>query len=81
MSLSKLESLPNEILTDIIEKYINGVDVLKALSYQLNRRFVRLFLNANGFISILFNVTKMIFVCAWIFYQPISTKDRRIGYI
>jgi hypothetical protein len=39
MSLSKLESLPNEILTDIIEKYINGVDVLKALSYQLNRRF------------------------------------------
>jgi hypothetical protein len=28
MSLSKLESLPNEILSDIIEKYINGVDVL-----------------------------------------------------
>ena len=39
MSLSKLESLPNEILIDIIEKYINGVDVLIALSYQLNGRF------------------------------------------
>ncbi|CAF2877486.1 unnamed protein product, partial [Rotaria sp. Silwood2] len=39
MSLSKLESLPNEILTDIIEKYINGVDFLRAFSFQLNRRF------------------------------------------
>lgn len=39
MSLSKLESLPNEILTDIIENYMNGVDVLMAFSYQLNRRF------------------------------------------
>ncbi|CAM4954362.1 unnamed protein product [Rotaria socialis] len=39
MSLSKLESLPNEILCDIIEKYINGVDLLRAFSYQLNQRF------------------------------------------
>ncbi|CAF3491685.1 unnamed protein product [Rotaria socialis] len=39
MSLSKLESLPNEILCDIIEKYINGVDLLSAFSYQLNQRF------------------------------------------
>ncbi len=39
MSLSKLESLPNEILSDIIEKYINGVDVLTNFSYQLNQRF------------------------------------------
>ena len=38
MSFSKLESLPNEILIDIIEKYINGVDVLVALSC-LNGRF------------------------------------------
>jgi hypothetical protein len=39
MSLSKLESLPNEILSDLIEKYINGMDVLMAFNYQLNRRF------------------------------------------
>jgi hypothetical protein len=39
MSLSTLESLPNEILSDIIQKYINGVDVLVGFSYQLNQRF------------------------------------------
>ena len=39
MLQSILESLPNEILNDVIEKYINGVDVLVALSYQLNQRF------------------------------------------
>jgi hypothetical protein len=39
MSVSKLESLPNEILTDILEKYINGIDVLNAFAFQLNRRF------------------------------------------
>ena len=39
MSPSKLESLPNEILIEIIDKYINGVDVITALNYQLNRRF------------------------------------------
>ena len=47
MSLSKLESLPNEILTDIIEKYINGVDVLVALDHQLNRRFNALILRCQ----------------------------------
>lgn len=39
MSVSKLESLPNEILTVILEKYINGIDVLNAFAFQLNRRF------------------------------------------
>ncbi|CAF0961539.1 unnamed protein product [Rotaria sordida] len=39
MSLSKLESLPNEILIDIIEKYINGIDLLRAFTFQLNQRF------------------------------------------
>lgn len=39
MSLSKLESLPNEILVDIIEKYINGTDILTTFTYQLNQRF------------------------------------------
>lgn len=39
MSQSKLESLPNEILIDIIEKYINGIDVVVAFNHQLNRRF------------------------------------------
>ena len=42
MSLSKLESLPNEILADLIEKYINGVDIIIAFNYQLNQRFDRL---------------------------------------
>ncbi|CAF4800861.1 unnamed protein product, partial [Rotaria sp. Silwood1] len=39
MSVSKLESLPNEILATIIEKYINGIDLLRAFSFQLNQRF------------------------------------------
>ena len=39
MSVSKLESLPNEILTDILEKYINGVDILINFAFQLNQRF------------------------------------------
>ncbi|CAF1931164.1 unnamed protein product [Rotaria magnacalcarata] len=43
MSRSKLESLPNEILYDIIEKYINEVDLLRAFSYQLNQRFDAIF--------------------------------------
>lgn len=33
MSLSELESLPNEILADLLEKYI------RAFNYQLNQRF------------------------------------------
>jgi hypothetical protein len=39
MSVSKLESLPNEILADLLEKYINGIDILNAFAFQLNRRF------------------------------------------
>ncbi|CAF1145009.1 unnamed protein product [Rotaria sp. Silwood1] len=39
MPLSNLESLPNELLIDIIEKYINGVDLLRAFDFQLNQRF------------------------------------------
>ncbi|UJR31506.1 hypothetical protein I4U23_018995 [Adineta vaga] len=39
MSLSKLESLPNELLCDMIEKYINGIDLVMALNFQLNHRF------------------------------------------
>ncbi|CAF1247344.1 unnamed protein product [Rotaria sp. Silwood1] len=47
MSLSKLESFPNEILTDIIEKYIHGVDLLRAFSFQLNRRFDSLIIQSQ----------------------------------
>ncbi|CAF1299670.1 unnamed protein product [Rotaria sordida] len=47
MSLSKFESLPNEILTDIIEKYINGVDLLRAFSFQLNQRFDSLIIQSQ----------------------------------
>ncbi|CAF1079010.1 unnamed protein product [Rotaria sordida] len=39
MSVSKLESLPNEILVDLLEKYINAVDVFVAFFNQLNSRF------------------------------------------
>ncbi|CAF4775398.1 unnamed protein product, partial [Rotaria sp. Silwood2] len=38
MSLATFESLPNEILIDIFEKYINGIDLLVAFAYQLNSR-------------------------------------------
>ena len=39
MSVSKLESLPNEILAVLLEKYINGIDVINAFAFQLNQRF------------------------------------------
>jgi hypothetical protein len=39
MSVSRLESLPNEILADLLEKYINGIDIINAFAFQLNRRF------------------------------------------
>ena len=39
MPKSTLESLPNEILIEIIEKYINGIDVVLAFNHQLNSRF------------------------------------------
>ncbi|CAF0713462.1 unnamed protein product [Adineta steineri] len=38
MLLLKLESLPNEILLDFLEKHANGVDILVAFSKQLNSR-------------------------------------------
>ncbi|CAF1198196.1 unnamed protein product [Rotaria sp. Silwood1] len=47
MSPSKFESLPNEILTDIIEKYVNGVDLLRAFSFQLNQRFDSLIIQSQ----------------------------------
>lgn len=39
MSVTKLESLPNEILIEIFEKYLNGVDIINAFAFQLNQRF------------------------------------------
>ena len=39
MSVSTLELLPNEILTDIFEKYINGVDIIIAFAHCQNQRF------------------------------------------
>ncbi len=38
MSPSKLESLPNEILVEIFEKYMNGVDILIAFAHHQNQR-------------------------------------------
>ncbi|UJR07050.1 hypothetical protein I4U23_011338 [Adineta vaga] len=39
MSVSKIESLPNEILLHLFEKYINGVDIFVAFINKLNHRF------------------------------------------
>jgi hypothetical protein len=39
MSVSKLESLPNEILINIFDKYMNGVDILIAFACCQNQRF------------------------------------------
>ncbi|CAF0969693.1 unnamed protein product [Adineta ricciae] len=39
MTLSKLESLPNEILLDLFENYIDGIDLLTVFLHQLNERF------------------------------------------
>ncbi|CAF1097596.1 unnamed protein product [Adineta steineri] len=39
MSLSKLESLPNEILLDLFEKCIDGIDIFVAFIHQFNSRF------------------------------------------
>ncbi|CAF1020563.1 unnamed protein product [Rotaria sordida] len=39
MSVTKLESLSNEILLDLIENYINGVDIFISFLNQLNSRF------------------------------------------
>ncbi len=42
MSVSKLESLPNELLIEIFEKYLNGLDVLNIFSCLKNGRFNQL---------------------------------------
>lgn len=55
MSVSTLESLPNEILVEIIEKYINGVDLINAFAFQLNRRFDALIIHSR---RLRFNFTK-----------------------
>ena len=39
MALSTLESLSNEILIDILEKYVNAADIIVAFRFQLNSRF------------------------------------------
>lgn len=39
MPLSKLESLPNELLLDIFETYVNAVDIFAHRLHQLNHRF------------------------------------------
>ena len=39
MSVSKLELLSNEILIELLEKYINGLDVFVAFANQLSSRF------------------------------------------
>ncbi|CAF4188415.1 unnamed protein product, partial [Adineta steineri] len=39
MAMSTLESLPNELLINIFEKYINGVDIIVAFVNQQNQRF------------------------------------------
>ncbi|UJR21525.1 hypothetical protein I4U23_024610 [Adineta vaga] len=38
MSISTLESLPNEILADLFDKYINGIDIIRAFAFQQNGR-------------------------------------------
>ena len=47
MPVSQLESLPNEILKDILEKYIDGVDIINAFAFQLNRRFDALIIQSR----------------------------------
>lgn len=49
MSYSKLESLPNEILIELFEQYINGVDLINAFASQLNHRFDHLIFQCQRF--------------------------------
>ena len=39
MSLSKLETLPNEILSDLLMNYVDPIDVLIIFGDNLNERF------------------------------------------
>ena len=47
MSSSRLESLPNEILVHIFEKYVDGIDIINAFAFQLNRRFDALIMQSR----------------------------------
>jgi len=58
MSISKLESLPNELLIDIFEKYINGVDILIAFVYLQNKRFDGIISQCQRFYFNFFNCRK-----------------------
>ncbi|CAF2593568.1 unnamed protein product [Rotaria sp. Silwood2] len=58
MSVSKLESLPNEILSHIFEKYMNGVDILVAFVNSQNRRFDALISQCRRFYFNFFNCRK-----------------------
>jgi hypothetical protein len=49
MSLSKLESLPNEILINMLQKYVTGVDILVAFLGRLNTRFDALIAQCQRF--------------------------------
>ena len=70
MSISKLESLPNEILVQILEKYINGMDILVAFLYQQNQRFDALISQCQRFsVLVFFIVEKIIFVFVLVYYQ------------
>ncbi|CAF3580246.1 unnamed protein product, partial [Rotaria sp. Silwood2] len=51
MLVTKLESLSNEILIDLIENYINGVDIFISLINQLNNRFDDLINRCKRFYS------------------------------
>ena len=42
-----IESLPNEILADILENYVNGIDIINAFAFQLNRRFDALIIQSK----------------------------------
>ncbi|CAF1343089.1 unnamed protein product [Rotaria sordida] len=58
MSISKLESLPNEILIHIFEKYMNGIDILVAFAYIQNQRFNALIFQCRRFYFNFFHCRK-----------------------
>jgi len=49
MSPSKLESLPNEILIELFEKHINGIDIIRSFRFQLNKRIDSIILGCRRF--------------------------------
>lgn len=58
MSVSKLESLPNEILIDLLENYLDSVDILVAFVDGLNARFTSLVYQCQIFHLNLTNIRK-----------------------